>query len=111
MRISDWSSDVCSSDLGADDGRAEVLRPLAGDETDPAGGGVDQNGHALPDPEGRPQQVLDGQTLEHNRRRLVVAGLMVWKARQPVLDGLDARAERIRAELDEAQRQIGRANV
>src|SRR3546814_8710659 len=29
---------------------------------------------------------------------------MVWKARQPVLDGLDARAERIRAELDEAQR-------
>src|SRR3546814_6728751 len=35
---------------------------------------------------------------------VVFAGLMVWKARQPVLDGLDARAERIRAELDEAQR-------
>ena len=34
----------------------------------------------------------------------VFAGLMVWKARQPVLKGLDARAERIRAELDEAQR-------
>lgn len=34
----------------------------------------------------------------------VFAGLMLWKARQPVLKGLDARAERIRAELDEAQR-------
>jgi F-type H+-transporting ATPase subunit b len=35
---------------------------------------------------------------------VVFAGLMLWKARQPVLKGLDARAERIRAELDEAQR-------
>lgn len=34
----------------------------------------------------------------------VFAGLMIWKARKPILDGLDARAERIRAELDEAQR-------
>ncbi|MGF1593206.1 MAG: F0F1 ATP synthase subunit B [Kiloniellaceae bacterium] len=34
----------------------------------------------------------------------VFAGLMIWKARKPVLDGIDARAERIRAELDEAQR-------
>lgn len=34
----------------------------------------------------------------------VFAGLMVWKARKPVLDGIDARAERIKAELDEAQR-------
>ena len=31
-------------------------------------------------------------------------GLMFWKARKPVLDGLDARAERIKAELDQAQR-------
>lgn len=35
---------------------------------------------------------------------VVFAGLMVWKARKPVLDGIDARAERIKAELDEAQR-------
>src|SRR3546814_8996364 len=35
---------------------------------------------------------------------VVFAGLMIWKARQPVLQSLDARAERIRAELDEAQR-------
>lgn len=34
----------------------------------------------------------------------VFAGLMIWKARKPVLDGIDARAERIKAELDEAQR-------
>src|SRR3546814_15157415 len=33
MRISDWSSDVCSSDLGGDDERHhsdEVVRPLGG---------------------------------------------------------------------------------
>jgi F-type H+-transporting ATPase subunit b len=35
---------------------------------------------------------------------IVFVGLMVWKARKPVLDGIDARAERIKAELDEAQR-------
>lgn len=35
---------------------------------------------------------------------VVFAGLMVWKVRRPVLQSLDARAERIRAELDEAQR-------
>jgi F-type H+-transporting ATPase subunit b len=35
---------------------------------------------------------------------VVFAVLMVWKARKPVLDGIDARAERIKAELDEAQR-------
>lgn len=35
---------------------------------------------------------------------VVFAGLMIWKARKPVLDGIDARAERIRSELDEAQR-------
>ena len=35
---------------------------------------------------------------------VVFAGLMVWKVRVPVLKGLDARAERIKAELDEAQR-------
>jgi F-type H+-transporting ATPase subunit b len=35
---------------------------------------------------------------------VVFVGLMFWKARAPVLKGLDARADRIRAELDEAQR-------
>ena len=34
----------------------------------------------------------------------VFMGLMFWKARKPVLDGLDSRAERIKSELDEAQR-------
>ncbi|MGF1629866.1 MAG: F0F1 ATP synthase subunit B [Kiloniellaceae bacterium] len=35
---------------------------------------------------------------------VVFAGLMVWKVRLPLLAALDARAERIKAELDEAQR-------
>lgn len=34
----------------------------------------------------------------------VFAALMVWKVRKPLIDSLDARAERIRTELDEAQR-------
>lgn len=34
----------------------------------------------------------------------VFMGFMIWKARKPMLDGIDARAERIKAELDEAQR-------
>ena len=35
---------------------------------------------------------------------VLFVGLIVWKARKTILDGIDARAERIRAELDEAQR-------
>ena len=35
---------------------------------------------------------------------VIFMGLMYWKARKPMLDGLDSRAERIKAELDEAQR-------
>jgi len=34
----------------------------------------------------------------------VFMGLIVWKARKTIIDGIDARAERIKAELDEAQR-------
>ena len=35
---------------------------------------------------------------------VVFVALMVWKASKPILTGIDARAERIKAELDEAQR-------
>ncbi len=35
---------------------------------------------------------------------VVFVGLMVWKASKPILAGIDARGERIKAELDEAQR-------
>ncbi len=34
----------------------------------------------------------------------VFVGIFIWKARQPMLAGLDARTERIKSELDEAQR-------
>ena len=55
---------------GADDRRPEILRPLAGDEADPARGGMEQDGltglHGI-----RPaQQVLDGHALQHHRRGL-----------------------------------------
>src|SRR3546814_1275761 len=56
MRISDWSSDVCSSDLGRADARPDVLGPL-GDAVHRAsrrlqhlaGAGVDLAGHEARD--------------------------------------------------------------
>ena len=54
---------------GADHGRAEVARPLAGDQPDAAGGRMDQHGVAGADLVGAPQQVLGGHALEHHRRR------------------------------------------
>ncbi len=35
---------------------------------------------------------------------VLFVGFMVWKARKALVGGLDARAERIKAEIDEAQR-------
>jgi F-type H+-transporting ATPase subunit b len=35
---------------------------------------------------------------------ILFVGFMVWKARKALVGGLDARAERIKAEIDEAQR-------
>lgn len=35
---------------------------------------------------------------------VIFVGILVWKAKKPVLDALDGRAERIRSQLDEAQR-------
>src|SRR3546814_341039 len=79
MRISDWSSDVCSSDLPGSRARRRQR-------------------------DGRQALMLNDPTFWVAVAFVVFAGLMIWKARQPVLKGLDARAERIRAELDEAQR-------
>ena len=62
---------VCAAD-GADDGRAEMLRPLAEDEADAAGGGVDQDDVAGFDRVGAAHQVLRGHALEHHRRRLLL---------------------------------------
>src|SRR3546814_16248464 len=59
MRISDWSSDVCSSDLVVDQGRRIALaanqRLEIGDELPPRGLGV--VGHAAP---GEPAQPVEG---------------------------------------------------
>ena len=57
---------------GADDGRAQMLGPLAKDQPDPAGGGVDQDGISFLDPVGLAQEVADSHTLEHHRRRGLV---------------------------------------
>src|SRR3546814_11482666 len=41
MRISDWSSDVCSSDLQGPEGVHRVLRLLHGEADQVVGGGID----------------------------------------------------------------------
>src|SRR3546814_12408303 len=43
MRISDWSSDVCSSDLGRAEGAAEILGADDHLAVDEAGGGDDED--------------------------------------------------------------------
>ena len=54
---------------GADDRRPEGLQPLAGDEADPAGGGMEQDRLARLHGVGPADQVLGGHPLEHHGRR------------------------------------------
>jgi hypothetical protein len=56
---------------GADHGGAEGLRPLADDQADAAGRGVDEDGVARLHAIGAPQQVLGGEALHHDRRALL----------------------------------------
>jgi hypothetical protein len=53
---------------GADHRGAEGARPLADDQADAAGGGMDQDGVAGLDLAGTAQQVLRGHALQHHRR-------------------------------------------
>ena len=57
---------------GADDGRTQRLGPLARDEADPAGRGMEQDGVAFLDLVGLPDQVLGRHALEHHRGRLLI---------------------------------------
>ena len=61
---------------GADHVGAEIVRPLAGDETDAAGGGMDEHVVALLHLVGTPQQVLHRHALEHHAGGLFVADLV-----------------------------------
>ena len=61
---------------GADDGGAEMVRPLAGDEADAAGRGVDQADRALADLVGAVEQILHGHALEHHAGGLLVADIV-----------------------------------
>ena len=56
-----------------DQSGTDGLGPLAGDRTDPASGGMEQHGLACLQRVGLAQQVLRGQALEHDGRRLFVA--------------------------------------
>ena len=57
---------------GADHGGAEMLGPLAEDQADAAGRGMQQNGVAGFDAIGLADQVLRGQALQHHRGRGLV---------------------------------------
>ena len=74
---------------GADDGRAEMFRPLAEDQPDAAGGGVKQDRVAGLHLEGPAQEIFGGHALQHHRRGLLV-GDAVRHLDQPV--GRDQRS-------------------
>jgi hypothetical protein len=63
---------------GADDGGAQSLRPLANDQPDTAGRGVNEDGVAGLHLVSPPQQVVRGHAFQHDRRR----GAIVDRARQ-----------------------------
>ena len=56
---------------GADDRGAQMFRPLTEDETDAAGGGVNQDRVRGGNSVTTPAQILGGQALQHHRRGLV----------------------------------------
>src|SRR6185312_13865497 len=62
----------------ADDMRAERPRPLAGEQPDAPGRGMDQHAMMRLDLEGLVQQVPDCEPLEHQHRALLV-GDVVWQ--------------------------------
>jgi hypothetical protein len=51
---------------GADHRCAQMLQPLAGDQPDPAGGGMEQDGLAGLHPEGAADQIMHGHALQHH---------------------------------------------
>src|SRR3546814_18439300 len=81
MRIRDWSSDVCSSDLSRD--RAPVAPPLSAPHRRPAGH-LDR----LPDPERREATPFNAGAaqikLQHPGRRVQ---FLIGKAERPPMDG------------------------
>jgi hypothetical protein len=61
---------------GADHGGAEKIGPLAGDQSDAAGGGMDEHDGALADLEGAVEQILHGHALEHHRGGLLIGNVV-----------------------------------
>src|SRR3546814_4004049 len=76
MRISDWSSDVCSSDLVAQAGDAGAAQPLD------AGDGVGHGGHLGADLRGRGQPILRAIEVTLLRRDLGAADHRAFGGRQ-----------------------------
>ena len=67
---------LCLGADGADDVRAQRLRPLAREQADAAGGGVDQHAMVRLDLEGLVQQIPDRQALEHQHGALLVGDVV-----------------------------------
>src|SRR5262249_11791968 len=61
---------------GADDGRAEMIGPLACDQTDAAGSRMDEADRALLDLVGLVDEILHGHALEHHAGRLLVRNIV-----------------------------------
>ena len=61
---------------GADHRGADMVQPLAGDEADAAGGGVEQYGVALVDLEGTADEILHRHALQHHRRGSLIVDVV-----------------------------------
>src|SRR5262249_44353715 len=61
---------------GADDRGAKMVRPLAENKPNAAGGGMHEHGHALLDLEGAAHEIFHGHALEHHRGGLLVADIV-----------------------------------
>ena len=61
---------------GPDDGRAKLVQPLANDQTDAAGGGMEQHGLAGFDRKRLGDQIGRGEALQHHRRRLLIGDVV-----------------------------------
>src|SRR3546814_19781191 len=103
MRISDWSSDVCSSDL---------LRRIAGRGIDePARPGrivVDRDDAVLVGREGIAAEILD---LERERVELIGGDAVKIRGQPGLLGLLEQRGEALRRQFRSEARRVGKESV
>src|SRR3546814_17191564 len=89
MRISDWSSDVCSSDLVTAEGATWLDRHLIDRDPPPLGGGFGASVATALD--ARADHLVDEGLARRQGQRFIFARNLIGTLRQRELDGVIAR--------------------